>query len=420
MDLNSLRKPELIRICEELGVEIRGIKRKPLIIKAILDFGADEAELSECWEESQEADLKRQEQERSDRLKSQEAELKLQEAELKRQAQELEMKRLELELVKSRGDREGSPASSIGEGKSFKMKNLMRPFKIGEDVGLFLVNFERTCEKVGFARQTWPQRLLTLLPCPAADVVARLTKDEAEDYEKVKTSLLRKYRLSAEAFRQRFRTAEKKPNESFPEFAYNLRANLVEWLKGVDAHGDHDKVVECICLEQFLRRIPEETRFWVQDKPDARTVQRAAVLAEEFATRRALDEKGHPRKEKAFTPGKRDDGRNQRGQKERPATAPMAGRIARKKKSFEARRPLTCYNCQKPGHAAAGIREPKVVFAYVNDGEENLRLLEPYLGDLTVNGRQCRVLRDSAATMDVIHPSYVNSTKFTGECAWIK
>lgn len=49
MDLNSLRKPELIRICEELGVDIRGAKRKPLIIKAILDFGVDGAELSECW-----------------------------------------------------------------------------------------------------------------------------------------------------------------------------------------------------------------------------------------------------------------------------------------------------------------------------------------------------------------------------------
>ncbi|XP_040073113.1 uncharacterized protein LOC120845340 [Ixodes scapularis] len=291
MDLHSLRKPELIRICEELGVDIRGLKRKPLIIKALLDFGTDEAELSECWEEVQRIDKEKREldeQERSDRLKSQEAELKLQEAELQCQEQELEMKRLELELVKSRGDREGSPASSTEEGKSFKMKNLMQPFKIGEDVGLFLVNFERTCEKVGFAR---------------------LTKDEAEDYEKVKTSLLRKYRLSAEAFRQRFRSAEKKPKESFPEFAYNLRANLAEWLKGVDAHGDHDKAVECIFLEQFLCRISEETRFWVQDKPDAKAVQRAAELAEEFATRRALDEKGHPRKEKAFPPGKRDDGR---------------------------------------------------------------------------------------------------------------
>lgn len=244
MNLNSLRKPELLRICEELGVDVRGVKRKPLIIQAILDIGADDAELSECWSEVQKTDKEKKELEERDRsegLQRQEAECKRQEAECKRQEaeckrqeaesklreQELELKRLDLELVRERSDREGSPVSSKGEGHSFKMKNLMQPFKIGEDIGLFLVNFERTCEKVGFTRQTWPQRLLTLLPCPAAEVVARLEKDEAEDYDRVKSSLLKKYRLSAEAFRQRFRGAEKKASESFPEFAYNLKANLV-------------------------------------------------------------------------------------------------------------------------------------------------------------------------------------------------
>lgn len=240
-----------------------------------------------------------EEWERSDRLKSQKAELiseeheqsdrlKLQEAKLKHQEWELRMKRLELELVKTRRDQKGSPASSTGEGKSFKMKNLVQPFKIGENIGLFLVSFEHSCEKVGFTRQTWPQRLLTLLPHTAADVFARLTKDEVEDYEKVKASLLRKYCLSAEAIRQHFRSAEKMPNETLPEFAYNLTENLVEWLKGVDAHGNNDEVGECIFLEQFLRRPPEETHFWDQDKPDAGTVQRARELAEEFATHQAL------------------------------------------------------------------------------------------------------------------------------------
>lgn len=93
-------------------------------------------------------------------------------------------------------------------------------------MGLFLVNFERTCEKVDFPRDTWPQRLLILLPCEAADVVARLTRQEAEDYNKVKARLLKKYRLSAEAYRQRFREGERGRNESYSEFAYKLMANF--------------------------------------------------------------------------------------------------------------------------------------------------------------------------------------------------
>lgn len=40
-----------------------------------------------------------------------------------------------------------------GRQDIFVMKNLMQLYKVGKDIGLFLVNFERTCEKVLFARQ---------------------------------------------------------------------------------------------------------------------------------------------------------------------------------------------------------------------------------------------------------------------------
>ncbi|KAH7947508.1 hypothetical protein HPB52_012524 [Rhipicephalus sanguineus] len=83
------------------------------------------------------------------------------------------------------------------------MEDLLQPFKVGEDIALFLVNFERTCEKAGFPLESWPQELLTLLPCEAADVIARLSRKDAVSYDKIKEALLRKCRLSAEAFRQR-------------------------------------------------------------------------------------------------------------------------------------------------------------------------------------------------------------------------
>ncbi|KAH7977950.1 hypothetical protein HPB49_004033 [Dermacentor silvarum] len=112
------------------------------------------------------------------------------------------------------------------------MKDLMQSYQVGQDLGLFLVNFERTCEKAGFLKDSWPQRLLTLRPCEVADVIARMEKEESEDYDKLKSSLLKKYRLSAEAFRRKCMEAEKARNESFVDFAYSLMANMKEWLKG--------------------------------------------------------------------------------------------------------------------------------------------------------------------------------------------
>lgn len=94
---------------------------------------------------------------------------------------------------------------------------------------------------------TWTQRLLTFLPREAADVVTQLSKENSESYEKVKSSLLRKYRLTAGAFRQRFRSVQKRKDQGYPEFVYELRDHLMEWLKSADAFGEHTRTLECFC-----------------------------------------------------------------------------------------------------------------------------------------------------------------------------
>lgn len=40
--------------------------------------------------------------------------------------------------------------------------------------------------------------------------------------------------------------------------------------------------------------------------------------------------------------------------------------------------------------------------------------------ELVVNEKPCKVLRDSAATMVVAHPSYVSPSDYTGQCSWIR
>lgn len=76
-----------------------------------------------------------------------------------------------------------------------------------------------------------PKDMATEAANPLADVMARLPKLEAKDYEKLKSSLLRKYRLSVEAFRQKFRDAEIVKGESYLQFAYKLEAYMEERLR---------------------------------------------------------------------------------------------------------------------------------------------------------------------------------------------
>ncbi|KAM7298704.1 uncharacterized protein ISCGN_019278 [Ixodes scapularis] len=387
-----------------------------------------DVELQEAWELIRERNERaKAERERDEKAKE----------EREKRAYELELKRLEVSKIEA--ERSGRPGSGVRLAERVKIKDLMQPYKLGEDIGLFLVNFERSCERAGFAREDWPQYLLTLLPCEAADAVARLSGEEAESYESSKAALLKKYRLSTEAFRQRFRTATKKGTESFPDFAYTLKANLVEWLKSSDVYGDHDKVIECLAVEQFLRGIPETVRFWVQDRDPEMNLRKVADLAEEYSMRRGLDKdkSGQTRSwrdgQKEFRSLKEDSGKgflrrgNMRDVPDDRESQKEGGAVGKEKRempgnnarAFEAKRPVRCFRCQKQGHIVANCPE-KVVFSYVAEGADNSALLAPYTKEMLVNGQACTVLRDSAATMDVVHPSYVESGDYTGECAWIR
>ncbi|KAH6932703.1 hypothetical protein HPB50_008816 [Hyalomma asiaticum] len=261
MDLSKLRKPDLVMLCEEMGIEVATLRRKPILIHALEDSGADEEELSECWALIQER-MKRESED-----KERETVRRKEEAEI--QIREIERLRLQLQIV------EAKCASSVREENGdiqadarLSKRDLLQPYKMSEDIALFLVNFERTCARVGFDRATWPQKLLTVLPCEAADTLARLPETDADDYNKIKAALLKKFRLSAEAFRRRFRDAQKTTSETFQDFAFNMKADLVEWLKGEGVYEDRDKVVDLICLEQFYGSIDEEMRLWIQDRPE--------------------------------------------------------------------------------------------------------------------------------------------------------
>lgn len=79
--------------------------------------------------------------------------------------------------------------------------------------------------------------------------------------------------------------------------------------------------------------------------------------------------------------------------------------MQRRKKALEARKQSACDNRGEGGHFAAHCQRGKLAFHVIDDSEDSRRFLEPYVLELVVNGKPCRVLHDSVVRADMVYPS---------------
>ena len=155
------------------------------------------------------------------------------------------IKRL-VETSGARSDADADDGGGVRSG-SGRGKVVLKKFVEGDDVEAYLTMFERLMTVHRVDRTLWVVHLAPQL------AYAALPSDTAGDYEEVKKAILRRYDISSETYRQRFRAARRKEQEAYSEHATRLQDLAKKWLSECDAV---QKVLEKVVLEQFLDTLP--------------------------------------------------------------------------------------------------------------------------------------------------------------------
>ena len=116
--------------------------------------------------------------------------------------EQLTMMREWMERSQARGER-GSREEDRDHLKLTKLTE-------SEDIEAFLTTFERMMRVYGVREDRWAFKLAPQLTGKAQQAYAALNADDAAKYEEVKSAILRRYDISEETYRQRFRTAGRK------------------------------------------------------------------------------------------------------------------------------------------------------------------------------------------------------------------
>ena len=130
-----------------------------------------------------------------------------------------------------------------------------------DDIECYLNTFERIAKASGKPKSAWPSLLEPYLTGKAQQAFHVLSECEKDDYDKVVQAIRRRYNLTAEAYRVRFKSDSKRNDETFEEFGNRLMVNFFRWVEIPQTTADIHEVNRClnlIMIDQFLSTIADD------------------------------------------------------------------------------------------------------------------------------------------------------------------
>ena len=173
-------------------------------------------------DEEKEERRRREDEERETRRQERELRKLEMEADLVRQkeAAEAAKREHELELARLRqGHLDDRPRDREDRAKAPKLPSFVDG---KDDLNAYLQRFERFAETAKWKKDGWASKLSALLSGRALEVYSRLSEEVAKDYDKVKIALMKRYDLTEDGYRRKFRASKPEVNESPEQFIVRL------------------------------------------------------------------------------------------------------------------------------------------------------------------------------------------------------
>jgi len=213
---------------------------------------------------------------------------------------QMELKKMELEIQKAEIRSKGSRASSMHEDQENSEEEdggevdllgterrsrtrgpKMAAFDERDNMDSYLSRFERYAELQGWKKDTWAIYLAALLKGPALDVYARLPSDQANDYQALKTALLKRYAMTEEGYKQRFYDSKPEKGESPQQFITRFESYLRRWLELAKIDPSYEGLKTLLVKEQYIATCPKPLELFLRERAVV-DLDTLAKLAEQY------------------------------------------------------------------------------------------------------------------------------------------
>ncbi|GFR95706.1 reverse transcriptase [Elysia marginata] len=121
-----------------------------------------------------------------------------------------------------------------------------------------LTRFERFADSNSWSRDKWSSSLCALLTGRALDCYGQLSSEQAQDNDKVKQALMKRYDLTEDGYHRKFRSGKPGEGESPDMLIVRIVTHLDRWIKLSRTEKSYERLKDLIVREQFMDACSED------------------------------------------------------------------------------------------------------------------------------------------------------------------
>ena len=152
----------------------------------------------------------------------------------------------------------------------------------------YLLRFERYATAQKWEPDTWATGLSALLQGKALDVYALMPKEDALNYDKLKVALLKRYELTEEGFKRKYKKCRPENGETFQQFTTRMKSYFTRWIDMANIEKSYEGLQDLILREQLTFICNRDLELFLRER-EPKSLEQASKLADQYKEARYVD-----------------------------------------------------------------------------------------------------------------------------------